>query len=85
MIINKKVSFIIEICYINNNFTTSNNKIINFHDNILHLECNNKEKNNFVLKIIVNNNYEKILANNKNINVDAFHLFYDLIIGKGSF
>ena len=49
MIINKKVSFIIERCYnkpINNTFTTSNIKIINCHDNIpfKQKEGNNKEK-----------------------------------------
>ena len=54
MIINKKVSFIIERCYnkpINNTFTTSNIKIINCHDNIpfKQKEGNNKEKNIFDL------------------------------------
>ena len=90
MINNKKISFIIErYCNrpINNNFITSNNKNINFHDNIpfKQKESNNKEKNFFVLKTKVNDNYEKIFANNKNISVDAVHLFYDLIIGKGSY
>ena len=28
---------------------------------------------------------KKILANNKNISVDALHLFYNSIIGKGSY
>ena len=30
-------------------------------------------------------NMKKNLANNTNISADAFHLFYDLIIGKGSY
>ena len=56
MIINKKVSFIIGRWYnspINNNFITSNNKIINIHDNIpsKQKENNIKEKNFFDLKI----------------------------------